>query len=46
MPAIHQMKSPVKMAVSSTPIVERTMPGTRIGFNFVEFSIHAAGKQK
>ena len=31
MPEIHQMKNPVKTAVSSTPNVERTMPGTRIG---------------
>ena len=41
MPEIHQMKNPVKTAVSSTPNVERTMPGTRIGL----FSIHTAGKQ-
>lgn len=31
MPEIHQMKNPVKTAVSSTPNVERTIPGTRIG---------------
>lgn len=45
MPEIHQMKNPVKTAVSSTPNVERTIPGTRIGLISLNFSIHTAGKQ-
>ena len=31
MPESHQMKTPVKAAVSNTPAVESTMPGANTG---------------
>ena len=32
MPDSHQINNPVKRAVSSTPAVDKTMPGVNMGF--------------
>ena len=37
MPDSHQIKSPVKRAVSSTPTVESTIPGPKIGLISLNF---------
>ena len=45
MPDSHQINNPVKRAVSSTPAVDKTMPGVNMGFISVNLVSMPSGEQ-